>query len=340
MAVEFPSHEMVALQDMAAHLHAARRSGTALDHLARDLLLGFFDVCTYAGLDRVLDELGRELAIDATDRAALADHPTVPAALVSQIQAIDLDGGGPRQAKPRQLAECIVAALGLTLADETDRAIELPDDVRAGIASAITEVVNPAFAAQPMREAIVADVRSRLPESAHPAFAKVEPQLDERGLHITRTPKIPIDTLHAIQRALAEARDAFVERVASAALDRAKDAIARADANAAERLDQPITLRTTPRQAAILRAQDPRVGKTATAIVHSLVESVPTLARFRWRAAEKPVVPYAASRTFVVGELVEHPKFGRGEVVTVSAQRIDVEFEGGKHTLVHALKRT
>ena len=340
MAVEFPRDEVSALQDVAAQLHASRRAGTDLKVIARDLLLGFFDVCTYAGLDRVLVELERELApIDITDRAALADHPTLPAALVAQLEAIDLDGGGPRQAKPRQLAESVVAALGLTLVDEPDRTVELGDDVRAGVAAAIAGVVDRELAAQAMRDAIVADTRARLPESVHPAFAKGGPHLDDRGLHIARVPKVPIDALHAIQHALAEARDAFVERAATLAIDRAKDAIAHADADAAARIDQPISLRSTPRQAAIQRALDPRVAKTPTAITHSLVGSLPKLARIRWRVAEKPVIPYAASRTFAVGEVVEHPKFGRGSVVTVAAQRIEVEFADGKHTLVHAPPR-
>ena len=46
--------------------------------------------------------------------------------------------------------------------------------------------------------------------------------------------------------------------------------------------------------------------------------------------------PYAASQTFAVGDLVDHPKFGRGTVVAAAAQRIEVEFDDGKHTLVHA----
>jgi hypothetical protein len=46
-------------------------------------------------------------------------------------------------------------------------------------------------------------------------------------------------------------------------------------------------------------------------------------------------LPYAASRTFVVGDVIDHPKFGRGKVISSVMKRIDVEFADGTHTLVH-----
>jgi len=51
------------------------------------------------------------------------------------------------------------------------------------------------------------------------------------------------------------------------------------------------------------------------------------------------VHPYAASRTFAVGDVIDHPKFGRGTVVSRLAQRIDVEFADGVHTLAHVAPR-
>jgi hypothetical protein len=37
--------------------------------------------------------------------------------------------------------------------------------------------------------------------------------------------------------------------------------------------------------------------------------------------------------------VIEHPKFGRGTIVSMLANRIDVEFGDGKHTLVHVPPR-
>jgi hypothetical protein len=50
----------------------------------------------------------------------------------------------------------------------------------------------------------------------------------------------------------------------------------------------------------------------------------------------QPALPYAASRTFAVGDVIDHPKFGRGKVIATVLKRIDVEFADGTHTLVHA----
>ena len=46
-----------------------------------------------------------ELELETSDR-------WVPA-VTAELDKIDLDGGGPRNAKPRQLADCLVAGLGL-----------------------------------------------------------------------------------------------------------------------------------------------------------------------------------------------------------------------------------
>jgi hypothetical protein len=134
---------------------------------------------------------------------------------------------------------------------------------------------------------------------------------------------------------LFEARQAVIARVAGAALDRAGEVLGRVAAEAAARIDQPITLRATPREVAILRACDARVPKTPARIVQSLLDSLTELLRIAWRAPAQVALPYAASRTFAVGDVIEHPKFGRGKVVASVAKRIDVEFEGGTYTLVH-----
>src|SRR5688572_18579124 len=97
MSVDFPRRRIAALQDHAARMYESRKPGTSLASLARDLLLAFFDVCTHAGLDRVLAELAQVFPpLDVADRAALATHEAALAAVVAQLEAIDLDGGGPR----------------------------------------------------------------------------------------------------------------------------------------------------------------------------------------------------------------------------------------------------
>jgi hypothetical protein len=334
MPVDFPGSRIAALQDHAARLYESRKPGTSLASLAGDLLLAFFDVCAHAGLDRVLAELAQAFPpADPTDRSALATHEAVLPAVVARLQTIDLDGGGPRGAKPRQLADCVVAALGLTPVDEPDRTITLDDAVRVDVARALAAVVDVELAGPKLRADIIADARARCDARYHAAFDRLAAQLDERGMQLVKQPKVPIDALHAVQHALFEARNAVIERVAGAALDRARDVLARADADA--RLDQPITLRTTPREVAILRACDARVSKTPARVLHSLLDSLTDLLPIAWRAPAQTALPYAASQTFVVGDVIDHPKFGRGKVISSVMKRIGVEFANGTHTLVH-----
>ena len=338
--VEFPSRLVPVLHDHAARVFESRRAQTDHEPLARQLLLAFFDVCMHLGLDRVLDELQRAFPpLDVADRSALADHDVIVQALVAQLGAIDLDGGGPRNAKPRQLAECVVAALGIALTDEPDRAIALADSVRTEVAAALAGVVDVELAVPKIRETVVAEARARCEERFHGAFDKMAAQLDANGMQLLKQPKVPIDAAQAVQQALVGARNAIVDRVGRAAIDRAKTVLARSDADAAARIDLPITLRLTPRDVAILRACSARVAKAPATVVPSLLESLTELVPIVWRAPERPARPYAASQTFAVGDLIEHPKFGRGAVVSCLAQRIDVEFADGKHTLVHVAPR-
>src|SRR3954462_14044720 len=124
MSVEFPKPQVAALQELAGRLFDSRKVGGDLERLARDLLHGCFDVCARTGLDRVLVELAQAFPpLDVSDRAALADHPAVSAALVKQLAPIHIDDSGPRAAKPRQLADSLIAALELTVVVEPDRAI-------------------------------------------------------------------------------------------------------------------------------------------------------------------------------------------------------------------------
>lgn len=341
MPIDFPGPRIAALQDHATRLYEARRSGTNLATLARDLLLAFFDVCAHAGLDRVLADLAQAFPpLDPGDRSALASHEAVLLAMVAQLEAVGLDGGSPRGAKPRQLVDCVVAALGLTPVAEPDRAIALDDTVRADVTRAMAAVVDVELAAPKLRADIIADARARCELRHHAAFDRLAAQLDERGLQLVKQPKVPIDALHATQYALFDARNAVIARAAGAALDRARDVLARAGAGAgaqaSARIDQPITLRMTPREVAILRACDARVSKTPPRILQSLLDSLTDLVPIAWRAPAELALPYAASRTFAIGDVIDHPKFGRGKVIAVAVKRIDVEFADGMHTLVHA----
>ena len=333
------------MRETAARLFESRRGGTDLKVVARDLLVGFHDVCTFAGLDGVLAEVAGAFGLlEVADRAALADHDAVFSALVARLRTVDLDpdSGGPRNAKPGQLADSVVAVLDLTVVETPDDSISLGDDVRVAVTAALASVLDVEMAAPTMRESIITDARARCDESFHAAFDKIAAALDERALQPVKQPKVPVHALHAVQRALSEARDAFVARVANAAIDRAAAAFEHAGAPAtdiAARIGRPVTFRATVRDVAILRANDSRVPRTPSAQVRSLLDSLTTLARITWRAAEKPVRPYAASQTFAVGDLIDHPKFGRGSVVSSLAQRIDVEFADGKHTLIHVPPR-
>ena len=335
-AIDFPRRYVALLQDLAVHLLESRKPRSENIAFARDLLAGFFDVCMRAGLDRVLVELEQAFPpLDISERSGLRDHPTLVPALAAQLDAAALDGGGPRNARPGHVVDAIVAVLGLTLSDEPDQTITFDHTVRAEVAAALASAVDAELAVPQIRNTIIANARQRCEPRHLPAFDKLAAELDERGMRLMKQPKVPLDAVQAVQRHLSDAREALIERVAQTAIDRAKAVIARVDAGAAARIDQPVTHRLTPRDGAILRAADTRIPWTPATVVESLLVSLGELARLAWRAPERPVRPYAATQTFAVGELIEHPKFGRGSVVSCMAQKIEVEFADGKHTLVH-----
>lgn len=318
MAVDFPQTAVASLHALATTLIDRRKPGSDLALLARDLLAGFYDICARAGLDRITAELG--------------DDERDPA-LIAELHKINLDGGSPRNQKAKQLADSVIAALGLTVVVEADRAIALPDTVRAELAAAMAQVIDPELAK--LKDSIVEEARKRVAEGHLGSFTKMVAQLDDRGQKLIKLPKVSLDAQHAIEHALADARLAVMTRIVNAALDRAKPILEAANADAAARLDAPVSLKVTPREVAVERAADARVPKTAAGVTASIFESLFELAKITFRAAEKPVQPYAASKTFAVGDVIEHPKFGRGSVVSVAGQRIDVEFASGKNTLVH-----
>jgi hypothetical protein len=153
-----------------------------------------------------------------------------------------------------------------------------------------------------------------------------------------KQPKVPLDASQVIQRLLSDARVAVLGAAVGAALDRAKDILSTANADAAARIDQPITLRLTPRDVLTARIADERTSKVPSSVVTSIVDGLTELARITWKLPEVAVRPYGVSQTFAVGDLIDHPKFGRGTVVTVAGQRMEVEFADGTKPLVHARK--
>jgi hypothetical protein len=332
-AIEVPRAQLASLQELASRVLDRRPVGCDRETVARDLLGGFFDICMRSGLDKVLVELAQAYApLDLDDRLALADHPQLLPALAEKL---DLSEGGPRNARPRLLADALVASLSLTVIDEPDRTITLGDAVRVEVTAALASVIDVELGIPQIRDSFIAKGRELCEPRYHAAFDKITAQLDEGGTRMIRQPKVPLDAVQAVQQVLFDARNAVIARAANTAIDRAAQVLARANPEAAARIDLPITHVITPRQAAIRRACEARVPKVPAAIVQSLLESLSELSHLAWQAQEKPVRPYAASGTFAVGDLLEHPKFGRGSVMALSAQRIEVEFADGRHTLAH-----
>jgi hypothetical protein len=337
---EYQRAHLVWLQELATRILDVRPVGCSQETVARDLLAGFFDVCMRYGLDKILVDLG---IADFDDRMGLADQPELLAALAARGE-LDLDDGGPRNAKPRLMAEALVASLGLTVIDPPDRTITLPGTARAEVAAAIKAVLDVELAVPQIRARFVAKARELCPAHYHAPFDKITAQLDDTGMRMIKQPKVPLDAMQAVARVLFDARTAVIERAANTAVDRALPVLARASADAAARIDQPITHRLTPRNVAIARVCEVRVPRTSSTTTApprfaSLFDNLTELAQIAWQAPEKPVRTYGASQTFAVGDLIDHPKFGRGTVTALAAQRIDVEFDDGNHTLVHVAPR-
>jgi hypothetical protein len=332
--IGFPRPGLVVLQELASRVLETRALGCESETLAGDLLLGFVDACLRAGLDGVLVQLAEAYPpLDPADRFGLAEHATLRPALVAQLE--HFDHNGPRNAKPRQLADALVAALGLELTDADDRTIALADEVRAEVATALGNVLEVELGVPHVRDTIVALGRARCEPRYHTAYDRIAAQLDERGMRMVRQPKVALDAVQAVQQVLADARNEVIACAAGLAIDRAREVLARANPDAAARLDQPITHRLTPRDVAIARAGEARVPKMPAAMANALFESLTELAHLAWRPLEREARPYSPKQTFSVGDLLDHPKFGRGSVVTCVAQRIEVEFPDGRHTLAH-----
>jgi hypothetical protein len=334
--IPLPRRYLPALQTLAVRTLESHPRGADDKTLARTVLLGVADLLIQSGLEGVLVELDRASPpVPADDRHALADHPVYAVSFATAIGALELDGGGPRNQRPLRLADAVLATLGLELVDDAPMTA-LPDTTRAEVVTAIASVVDVEIALPRLRDAIIELARASLELRYHHAFEKIAANLDERGMRVDKIPKVPLDAVQVVQQALADARRTHLATVGRAAIDRALPAIERADPEAAARVDKPVTHALTPRDVAIARATAGSVPKTPSAVARALLDGLVDAARLAWSAADKPVRPYAASQVFQIGEVVEHVKFGRGEVTATGPKRIDVEFADGMHTLVHA----
>lgn len=322
----FPRRALPAITELAVRLLDSRKTGTPSEAFARELLLRLPELLARQGLDGVLAELP----------PGFDDDRHVEAALAARLDAADLDGGGPRNARPGKVADCVLAALDLTLADDARGPIELPAAVREELALAAAHGLDAELAPARLRDAIIVDARSRSAPEHEAAFGKITAQLDDRGLRMLKVPKVPLDASQPIQRALGEARETVIGRAASAAIDRARAVLERASPEAAARIDQPISLALTPRQVAIARVCDERASKVPESVVATLVDALVELAQLIWVTAEAPARTYSPRERFAVGDAIDHPKLGRGVVVAVTGHKMDVEFGDTKATLVHA----
>lgn len=314
-----------------------RGAGGAPASIARDLLAGFFDVCMRAGQDGVLVELAQAFApLDIADASGLCEEPRLKTGLAALVgDRARFAPGGPRSTMPAQLADCLIATLTLELRDPPARSVTLSGELQRETIAALAGAVEVELAAARLRPAIIAAARARCEERHLKAFDKMAAQLDERGTRLPPQPKLPVDVVQAVQRALFEARTAIVEQVAGAAIDRARAALERGSPEAAARLDAPISHRLTPRDVAIRRATEVQVP-APDPIVRALFASLTEMLELVWTAPEAVVRPYSVKHTFTAGDVIEHPKFGRGTVKATTAKNIEVEFADGPVTLVHA----
>ncbi len=328
-SIAFPRRYVASLQDLAARVIERYPVDADLGSIAGDLLEGFADVCLLSGLDRTLAEL----------EAGLEEDHGLHEQLVTKLSVkTNYDPRGPRNAKAGQLVDCLISVVGLEPADSEDRTMTLPHGLRLEVAGAIQAVIDRTLSLAQMRTAIIDTARARIDEKNLQTFEKIVAQLDDRGLKITKQPKVPLDAAQAVQQNLSDARAEVVGNAARDALDRALSVLANVSPEAAARMDESVSDTATRRDVAIRRVLDARVEKLPAAITRSLFDSIGELAEIAWAPEEAVVRPYAASQTFAIGETVEHPKFGRGKVVTAAGQRIEVEFADGKKPLVHARK--
>lgn len=334
--IAFPRRHLAGLEELATEV--LERSGLKAppDALARDMLTGFFELCMNAGLDGVLVDVEREFApLRIEDETDLAEEPRLRDALAERLSdRTQFHPGGPRAAVPGQLVDCVVATLTLSPSEEAERTILLADAVRREVLTALASSVD-VLAVPQVRTAIISRAHALCEPRYRDALEQIAPQLDQRAVRFPPQPKMPLHAVQAVNRVLADARDEVIARAAQGAIDGAVRVLTSTSPEAAARIDQPISHRITPRDAAIRRLGRLRIP-TPEAVVESLIASVSELADLAWEEAQPDARPYSPRSTFAIGDVVDHPTFGRGTVQATWETTIDVEFEDGWHALVHA----
>lgn len=335
--IRFPRRHLPSLLALAAQVLERHGGGGAPATLSRELLAGFFDVCARTGQDGVLVEVAQAFApLDMADASGLREHAKLNGALTAMISdRARFAPGGPRNAMPAKLTDCLIAALTLELADVPARSVTLSDAVQRETAAALASVVDAELGAGQLRAVVAADGRSRVDQQYHSAFDRMAAQLDARSARIPAQPKVPLHVVQAVQLAVLAARTALLEKVANGAIDRAKAVLERGSPETAARIDQPVSHVLTPRDLAVRRVtelQIPAPDQVTRVLLTSLSETLELV----WTAPTAVARPYGVSHTYAVGELIEHPTFGLGTVKVVTVKNVEVEFSDGPHTLVHA----
>ena len=91
----------------------------------------------------------------------------------------------------------------------------------------------------------------------------------------------------------------------------------------------------------IHRPKRPTHRRTESAAATRATPSAPAPKQVKWKEAvgsspDEAFTPYSSAATFAKDSLVSHPKFGKGIVIEVDGNKIQILFEEGPRKLLHA----
>ena len=138
--IELPRRLLPSLRELGSQVLERRGAEAPPATLARDLLDGFYDVCTHAGQDGVLVRLSEAFApLEIADGSSLSEEPRLKDGLAALLaDRARFDPGGPRVAMPSQLADCLIATLTLELHDPP---VVVPVVVPVGMSVVVVVIV-------------------------------------------------------------------------------------------------------------------------------------------------------------------------------------------------------